>query len=185
MSLSQLIVPLTPDVFIQVAHIPDLLLKSCLHTTCLWTSCLSIIHLCTSKVNLYSCSNNSCLYSNRLSIIHLCASTQVYLICPETKMSLNKLSACQLSVLSNKCHQAFQVRSDRRVHVSLEEEANHFCVGSRITRPDIRSKKTIILGGGAAIAQWIRLCLPSWQPEFEYQALHLRFYYIPIVKFVL
>ena len=31
---------------------------------------------------------------------------------------------------------------------------------------------------GAAIAQWIRLCLPSCCPEFESQADHLHFYHL-------
>ena len=34
----------------------------------------------------------------------------------------------------------------------------------------------IILPGGAAIAQWIRLRLPSCRPGFESQAHHLSFY---------
>ena len=33
-------------------------------------------------------------------------------------------------------------------------------------------------GGGAAIAQWIHLRLPSCRPGFESQANHLSFYFI-------
>ena len=36
--------------------------------------------------------------------------------------------------------------------------------------------ETIERGGGAAIAQWIRLRLPSCRPGFESQAHHLSFY---------
>ena len=32
------------------------------------------------------------------------------------------------------------------------------------------------IGWGAAAAQWIRLCLPSYRPGFESQAHHLRFF---------
>ena len=37
---------------------------------------------------------------------------------------------------------------------------------------------------GAAIAQWIRLRLPSWRPGFESQAHHLRFFQFKIVQIV-
>ena len=36
--------------------------------------------------------------------------------------------------------------------------------------------------GGATIAQWICLCLPSCRPGFESGAQHLRFYQLPIVN---
>ena len=35
---------------------------------------------------------------------------------------------------------------------------------------------------GAAIAQWIRLRLPSWRPGFESQAHHLRFFQFILFK---
>ena len=35
---------------------------------------------------------------------------------------------------------------------------------------------------GAAMAQWIRMCLLSWRPGFESQAHHLSIYIVPCVK---
>ena len=51
--------------------------------------------------------------------------------------------------------------------------------------PDVGIKGSP-LGGGAAIAQWIRPCLPSCSPGFESQAHHLSFFKIKFcAKFVI
>ena len=59
----------------------------------------------------------------------------------------------------------------------------------RHTRVDRKRKERLInvtiLPKGAAIAQWIRLRLPSWCPRFESQAPHLPMLLSFIVKCVL
>ena len=45
-------------------------------------------------------------------------------------------------------------------------------------------KKKEIKSWGAAIAQWIRLCLPSCCPGFESQAHHLRFYHLQYLCYI-
>ena len=47
---------------------------------------------------------------------------------------------------------------------------------------EVRVSKNLI-GGGAAIAQWICLSLPSLRPGFESQAHHLCFFQFILFKF--
>ena len=93
-------------------------------------------------------------------------------ICPDAKFRTQK----GFKTLKNTCPKIYQ-------NISLKFSLHLWSSNSiqYLSAPPISKDKSNkfnkqLVNGGAAVAQWIRFCLPSCRPRFESQAHHLCFY---------
>ena len=76
------------------------------------------------------------------------------------------------------CFSNYFLSQPIRVFTFSSHSRLHLCLSIFLAYAALNLTFSLLLGGGAAIAQWISLRLPSCRPGFESQSHHLCFYQI-------